>query len=613
VSPPPGESWNRGPWLFGLITVAAVAAIAYGAIVRNSMLIAELRYVPAESQVVIMTGSLGKLWAAIDDQFGAVLRATERRGPMALGLASLQDAFKEHELPINSLADLGARGIDVNAGLIVAVEQVSDFSSGGPAYVAIIHTTSSPKLIHTLAKVMEATVSGPRKEADFNFPLTILQHEQEQEKVFAATPSPGIVVLSNNRDFLRRSIGRQAQNLTHLRSDDEFYAELRQHRGWKAFAGPDLFVFCRPLSLRPALNVSGLLRFLDDEVVLRADLNLSTAVIKSVDDLFLRSNGDLLWPKYLPRETAAAVSIQSPSASHYLPLLATELNVHEVAPHWVPVLARLADVEDLHQLVVALPRYREGSPDLQVGIWAGADSLSKLLSALRLNLQDERDRTVLDAAATQYCAANGTSVPACSPGVQQLIDAAWLEAEHRPRFLRFSIVGGHSKAPPGNDPQEAPRAANEPAFLVAPINGNDRRYRPELANADAAALQGDRYRFAYLFKNGVLWIATSPGDLAVMRTDSLDVAASRLSESAAFRKSTSRWKSRSRVWGYMNIDRLLAIEHSQPAAGDSSDAATELDELRLHPAFSVELTPLADGHRIHVVAHLLRWKAVPAQ
>jgi hypothetical protein len=437
----------------------------------------------------------------------------------------------------------------------------------------------------------------------------LFKHQEDQ--TFAATPSPGIVVLSNDRNFLRRSIGRQARNLTHLRSDDEFYQELREHRGWKAFSGPDLFVFCRPLNLGPVSTISGLLRFLDDGVDLRADLNLSTAVIKSVDDLFLRGNGDLSWPKYLARESAAAVAIQHPNASHYLPLVATELNVRNVAPRWSPVLTRLSDVEDLRQLVVVLPRYRGGAPDLEVGIWAGADSLSRLLSGLRLNLQDERDRAVLDAAATQYCAANGTALPACSPGVQELIDSGWLEVELRRRFLQFSIAGGHSIPPRSDDLEGTPRASNELTFLVAPINGNDRRYRPELANADEAALQSDRYRFPYLFNNGVLWIATTPGDLAVLKK--LDDPSSQLSESPAFRASTSHWKARSRAWGYLNIDRLLTIQHNQPASSDSSDSSIPLDDFRLHAAFAVELTPLSDGHRLHLTAHLLRWKSVPAQ
>jgi hypothetical protein len=278
--------------------------------------------------------------------------------------------------------------------------------------------------------------------------------------------------------------------------------------------------------------------------------------------------------------------------------------------HWNSVMTLLAGVNDLHQFVFTMPRFREGAPDLVLGIWGDRETLTKLLGGLRETLQDERDRAVLGAAAPQYCAAANIQESACRPTVQELIESGWVESERHPRFHRFTIASGHARAPPSEGVGELVAPPGEANFLIAPINGNDRRYRPDLAKADEAALTSDRYRFPYKFKDDVLWIASGPGDLEVLDRNSLGASSTGLEASPEFTAATSKWASRSRAWVYFNTDRLVSMERDRAASENQSDSEPYLNDLRNHVAFSLEARPLSDGHRLRLTARLLRWTAV---
>jgi hypothetical protein len=252
-----------------------------------------------------------------------------------------------------------------------------------------------------------------------------------------------------------------------------------------------------------------------------------------------------------------------------------------------------------------MPRYRQGLPDVLLGVWAGADGIERLAAGLREGLQEERDRRVLQGAVTAFCRGRE---PACSPVVVQLLERGVLAPEPATRFDRFAVIDGKVQRAAGAATAIPPFPSARLVYLAPPITENDRRYRA-LGEADPETLESDRYRLASAIVDGTLWIATAARDLQPF-LGGTSPPVKTLAESPVFAAASAGWTPTSRGWAFVELERLtaLALRSGEPRLEDA--ARSHLLDLRNHSALALELTPLPDGRRLRLSGRLVRWTAV---
>ena len=92
--------------VFAIVAFLLVASFLYSRAVRDAYLTEDLRYLPKESALAVVTGDLRSLWLAVDDHFGAVIRGAGDREPGFLAelFGEFDALLDEWDLPVAGLA-----------------------------------------------------------------------------------------------------------------------------------------------------------------------------------------------------------------------------------------------------------------------------------------------------------------------------------------------------------------------------------------------------------------------------------------------------------------------------------------------------------------------------
>ena len=307
---------------------------------------------------------------------------------------------------------------------------------------------------------------------------------------------------------------------------------------------------------------------------------------------------------------AVVFSFQQEGGSRYLSFVSRLLGIEQpLSAMYAEVLDHFARDGHLRQLVVALPRYSQGLPDVVLGLWADSRSLNRLVADIHRGLRDERDYRVFQAAVDVFCKERGPD--ACNPSARQLLDARLLHPESGSTFSRLSVVNGKVQRPTHRDTTISGADADGVTYLAPQLTENDRRYRTELREASLASVKSNRYRLATIVADGALWIATESADLEPFKPLGSEQHRPSLAENVLFRVSGSALAT-SRAWLFANIDRLIAIGLGSQQKDIEDVARTNLFDLRNHPAVALELSSFPSGQRIRLSGRILHWTAVSA-
>jgi len=597
----------RGPIArLGALVVLLMAAVAYSLGARHLALPAELQYVPTESELIVASGDVGSVWEAVALHFGAMIREQAPTGVIGPLVADADKTLREHKVVLRAPADLIMYGVDSRHGVVFAADRLD----GNPAILVVVHVTDPDKFQSSLAAVLELPV---RPEAvEVPAPGRAVALGQSGPELWIAYPERGVAVIATALPLLRRALLERRDNLAYFRADDRLYEAARRRQHWRMLVGPEVLFSWRPLNNSLVTRATGLLGLYPDRLRFEADVDLVTRGVRALDELLVLGHLDDKWTGPVGSEAALTLALQHPSASRFLPLIADTIGADPSDAGIGGVLRQLASIPDLRQIAIVVPRYREGLPDVFLGIWADPERIRTLAADLQRELRAARDELVLSAAADEYCSQRDKAT--CGPTVEDLRQVHLLVPEPHQRFERYGIQAGvvrrvmtQNAAPP-----EIARTYREtwPLTELAPaITPNDIRYRPSLADADPATLNSGRYRLVATVATGVLWIATEEQDLTAFLDRTHD-RRDGLAASPLFRAASAGWTSADHLQAFINTDRttMIALRSGEKSLSDT--ARDYLSDFRNHPVLTVEVTPVDGGRRVRVGAWALRWLAL---
>jgi hypothetical protein len=563
------------------IALAVSTAAAYRLHGRD--LPPEMEFIPRESAILLVSGPIEPLWLAIKDQFGGVIKLppeknaqenenTDDLSILNLLLADARDKFKKKMIPMTSVDDVRTAGVDPRFGALVSIYNDDDTTSDSdsrndsdtkkvlPPFLAVVHVQDRDALELTLKKLKIANV-----------------HPEY--------PQDGIAVITNNTELAARSRDHEG-NLRFARQNDDLYEGIRRCLDTPLEIGTHLFMFWRGRSNPPGVRqLSVGIAFNDEGFRMRSLVDIDGGAIKPLDDLIAEPPPSVAWSKPLPANLAGALAVHDNALGSLIETAGSLRSDFQDAleDNYGGLLWELRNVSGLNRVVVGATGYRHGLPDLLISLWGDTGRIREILLNMRLDFRRKRDTEILAAAFKRY------------PGI--------VDAKVRLRLLpeANSTFGRYKVTPDGKvTGQPAPEDFNNELYsmdkegvrvdFVAPRpTANDRAFRKafkkmtqkELKDTDAL----DRYRIAYVVRDGVVWIATDARDIA--RSASGDGG---LPDSPNFQTASSRWKDRDKLELFLDIDRMSTLGMLSPEKGASS-FVKYLGDLRDHPAVELQVVP----------------------
>ena len=105
------------------------------------------------------------------------------------------------------------------------------------------------------------------------------------------------------------------------------------------------------------------------------------------------------WHRFLGPQTAAAIAVEDESLSDYLSFIGRFETIRTfMDDRYGGVLRPSKELPGLRRVVLAVTGYRNGLPELLLGVWGDPDSLEGLVTELQLSQREKRDRAVLEGA-----------------------------------------------------------------------------------------------------------------------------------------------------------------------------------------------------------------------
>jgi hypothetical protein len=642
--------------IFGLITVILGASVLYSRAIRKVSLTDDLQYIPKENTMLFTTGEIENLWRAVDGHFGGVIR--EPQGFLSSLVKKFRKHFDEEEVPINGLLDLTHYGLDLKQGAVLSLYRVPDEFS----FVLVLHLQQEEPFIDFLARLTELVpdqkpmeLIGDGKE---HFQVITFQ-KGKRTQLYLAYPKPGVALISNSLDLLRRSLFNRKANLAYALESDNLYDAVRQRLRRPLLSGPTLFLFWQHPIVPPISQVVGVVSLSTDIIRLEVELKFIRVGTRVLSDLLAPSPPEVPWQRYFSRETAAIFVLQDWAIPRYLHFLSAfgELG-RAMYESYEGILGELREVPKLRRLVLAVTGYRSGLPEITLGIWGDPVVLEQLVDDLQVRLRKKRDQAVVKGALEAFAQTqerpygsipliaalqergfikedlawlmalatpapwergNSTSAPetrgmrgrwrpaACPQVADAVVEAV---EEIYSLFERYSLTNGeaHDAELRREDFQNSiyqRRYKNSTMkYLVPRITENDLLYRPKLQGVDPDTLFNDRYRLVAVVLDDILWVATNTRDLEALLDWAQD-AAGTLPRSFTFRAASSRWSGKEKIQGFLNMDQIIALGLLSSESQVEEVVKGYLLDLRHHPALSLDLKVKDRGNRMWLSGNIL--------
>lgn len=226
----------------------------------------------------------------------------------------------------------------------------------------------------------------------------------------------------------------RADNRRNALENDDLYHGVIGLLQWPLLDGPFAYAFWRPERYPAVSHVAAAAHFHETGIEVTADVKLATGRLRVIDQLGAPAPPVSDWGTSLPANTILAVADQDVSMARYLDLAAgIEMFGKAMETNWDGLLLDLRDVKALQRLVFALVGYRDGVPDLALGVWASNQDLEKRVADLRVRALRKRDIAVLSAAVTRMPAAASAA---------ELIATGTLKPEPDGPLASYGLVNG---------------------------------------------------------------------------------------------------------------------------------------------------------------------------
>jgi hypothetical protein len=177
---------------------------------RQVYLAEALRFVPKESEIVVVSGDIERLWKAVDRNFGEVIRDSE--GEEASGLArlftELRQRFEEQGVRLSTLADLERYGVDVRRGVIASWDKIP--TETGPLVIVDVKEREAFTGFFSALFGGDDTKHVPLEGTD----TTVIEGEDAM-LAFPERDVATVLFMPESPLVLRRSLVNTRQNLVH--------------------------------------------------------------------------------------------------------------------------------------------------------------------------------------------------------------------------------------------------------------------------------------------------------------------------------------------------------------------------------------------------------------
>jgi hypothetical protein len=575
----------------------------------------DLQYIPKESELVMAVADIDSLWHAIETHFGDALKDKRRNGFLSSGLRQSRKFFEDQGIPVHRLPDLVSYGIDVKRGMLCGIASLTsrDLDAGTINFVAVLrvprHAEFATFLAH-LTGYQEGTKPVGLDSANGEFVLSMVG--SGEDALYMVEPEPGLTMVSNSLEFLEQGLFNRGTNHAHAFRSDGFYEGVRRVLRKPLPGSRSLFLFWSPRDeafspvRRLALAVS-----LEDKLVrLNGTVEIVRGSVRLIDEMYEQPPASVHWERNLGSQCAAVLVFQDQDVSRYLHAVA-DFKVFRglMEEDYGGVLGELSRIDGFRRLVLAITGYREGLPELTLGIWADPELLVKLVTDLQIQYRQNRDRAVIEGALRAFSQKPGAK-DGSLPNAEALRHLGFLRKETPSFFERYNIENGKI----GNarfereDFQDSSyryeyksRSIN---YLFPRINQNDLIYRPEFRGKDRRTLLNDRYRVACVLDEGILWLATNTQDLERL-IDRGQEGSDSLNDSSDFRKGSAIWSGREKVVGFVNLDQMTSLGLLSPESEINDDVKECLLDLQDHPAVFVEIATVGTENQLQCSIRLL--------
>lgn len=560
--------------LFGIAAALVCGWLAADLFARRVRVAGELRYVVPGYQMLLATGSPERVWRAVDLQF-PLIRHDPYDGPLHTTVQSVRQQLKDKGVPIGSVEDMAAAGLDVSRGAVVA------WYPSGPK-LAVVNASDLGRLVVTLGKIFDA----PDEQ-----PPSLTGGVVSIGKMFVAAPDGRRLVISDDKALLARALDSTDENAAYHFASDAIYEPVVEAAGVPMLTGANLVgVFQKP-SLSVLRRAAGALTFDAGGITIDGTAYLETSSFRVLDALMRAAPPPRAWADELGAGTAGAATLRDDALSDYIEALARARRLGEfMRERYAGVLDEFQRMPSLRQLTVAVTGYRAGLPDFAMLVEADPAAVDAMVTRVQSRVRQRRDRAILEGAR-----AAGTS-PKAEPFA--LFDK-YASADGR--------IGEANLSPPdfANAAYERRIADTTVRYLLPPVTANDLEFRPEFGGEAAPAdPSSDRYRIATARVGDTHWFVT---DASVLEERLLRPSgAPTFATTNAFRAASTGWTSVDRLQAFANMNRVLELAALNPETDLERGFLTYARELRLHPAITVAAMSKPGPARVRVRVRLDR-------
>lgn len=617
------------PLLLAILVGILSLSVLYSASVRTALLVPDLQFIPVEDEFILVTGDLESLWEGLDHHFGPVfLDEAEEVGALTKGFRSLRDTFSEEGSRVERLSDLVSHGLAIERGLLMSTHR-----SGGsePSVLVALPAADRTRLTEFVSALMdqepdeeppalglpgaELVSFGARSTSSGSTdPPVSTEADASQRNVIAdlilAYPGDRRALLAANPDHLRRSLLYRERNLAHASADDELYRVVRERLQGSLGSGPAVFGWWRPLTQPGVEQVTAIATLRPDAVRVGLEVKVDAGILRVLDDFLIPTRMSEDWGRYLGTKTAAALVIEDEALSDHMGFVRRFAAIRNFMDNgFGGVLSEVEDLPGLHRILLAVTGYRDGLPELLMGVWADPDSLNSLVRDVQLDRRKDRDRAVLEGALDAWLSGGGATldelVTAGVVPLEALEQAGLLAPEEGGTFHRYRIRAGEGDSESGlrveaaNLVEEDLDSGSYVRFhgsytvrlVFPPITDNDISYVEGLAEADGEALRSDRYRLATVVQDSVLWVATDVLDVGELIDGATGSSGGSLEENEAFKVARTMWRRGDRIQGFLDIERLTTLGLLSPESKVQEMVKLLLLDFRNHSSVSFAVRP----------------------
>jgi hypothetical protein len=558
--------------LFGALALL-LGWLAADLLARRVSIAAELQYLPPDYSWLVATGSPRRLWAAVDDHFGTLIRTDPFQGAVYSGMRDLQEQLGGYGLEIVSPDDVDRAGVDGTRGMVGAYYPSKHF-------LVVINASDVGRLARTIAMI---------QGADADQVPSLSTSPVRVGDQFVANPAGGIVIVSDDEALMKAALATRLENRRHAFGSDRLYEAVSGQWRGPMLTGASLFVSSGAPPHPLIRHLSAVVQFGRD-ITVDTSVDLEMAPVRVLEAVVAPPPALRAWDEELSQDVAAAVTVRDRAIPLYIDTLSRAGLLTAVEQRYAGVLGELRHLPSLRQITLAVTGYHDGLPDLLFGLWAEPVAVDAMITRVQSRIRLARDQAILTAAR----AAGQSPLP--EPGSF---------------FERYRISNGviepitFSASDFANEQYEREVDGQTIRFLLPPVTNNDLMYRSDLHQVpDSAVLTGDRYRLAVSRVGDVYWFASDVGLLeAKLRHQPPHQP---LRDLDLFTAARSAWSGGERLQGFANLDRVIEAGLLSPEGRISTAIRRNVLDLREHPGISLGLVTSRGSARARFIIRMSR-------